>query len=234
MNKAYDFLGVRVDVVRMSDVVERVAESITNKQPLNIATVNPELVMIAQKNAEFASVLAAADVVTPDGVGLLMVGAVSGRKLPERVTGADLCQELASQAAQQNWNIYLLGAKPGVAQKAADKLAAKYPGLKITADSSDPENADVSKIAGSGANILLVAYGSPKQELWISQHRQQLGTMVTIGVGGSFDFIAGNIQRAPKFIQKIGLEWLWRTILQPWRLKRILVLPKFAILALTK
>lgn len=195
--------------------------------------------MAATKNDSFKSIIAGANVVTPDGVGLIIMGRLTGRRLHERVTGVDLCDRLAKQASEKGWRVYLLGAGPGVAQQAALNLQKQYPKLKVAgANGADPDpisaNDIKNDIISAKPDILLVAYGSPTQELWIQEHRKQLDPLVTIGVGGSFDFIAGSAKRAPKLVQKIGLEWLWRLILQPWRIKRILVLPKFAILSLFK
>lgn len=195
--------------------------------------------MAATKNKIFKNIIEEADVVTPDGIGLILMGWITGRHLRERVTGVDLCNRLAQQAARNGWSIYLLGAAPGIAQQAAINLQNKYPGLKIAGtNDADPDpslaNDIYLDIISSKPNILLVAYGSPAQELWIDKYRKQFDPMVTIGVGGSFDFIAGSAKRAPKFIQKIGFEWLWRLVHQPKRFKRMLVLPKFAILALFK
>lgn len=239
MPNSYNFLGVRVDDVTMDQVIKQVSTAISTKKPYNIITVNPELVMAATKNSEFKDVIASADIVTPDGIGLVIMGRLTGRRLHERVTGVDLCDRLADEANIKGWSIYLLGAAPGVAQQAAVNLQKKYPNLKIAGTSSaDPDDASVNdiknNIISSKPDILLVAYGSPTQELWIQKYREQFDPMVTIGVGGSFDFIAGSAKRAPKLVQKIGLEWLWRLILQPKRFKRMLALPKFAILSLFK
>lgn len=232
MPRSYTFAGIRVDDITMKTAVAYIGESIEAKQACNIITVNPELIMAARKNDAFKQVIEQADIVTPDGISLVVIGRLTGRKLSERVTGVDLCDALADQAAEKGWSIFMLGAKPGVAAKAALNLQEKYPKLKIAGTSSaDPQN-DITNIISSKPNILLVAYGSPTQELWINDHKKALGNIVTIGVGGSFDFIAGTTKRAPKFIQKIWLEWLWRLIMQPSRWRRMLALPKFAILAL--
>lgn len=239
MPNSYRFLGIRVDNVSMDQTVSAVASAIAGNKPCNIVTVNPELVMTAAKNSAFSEVISKANVVTPDGVGLIIMGWLTGRRLRERVTGVDLCDRLAQEANQKGWSVYLLGAAPGVAQRAAVNLQKKYPDLKIAGTSSaDPDDLlakDIkNNIISHKPDILLVAYGSPTQEFWIDKHRQQLDPIITIGVGGSFDFIAGSTKRAPKMVQKVGLEWLWRLILQPKRFKRMLVLPKFAILSLFK
>lgn len=233
MPRSYKFLDIRVDDITMDTTVEYIGEAIAAKQPAHVVTVNPELIMAARKNKAFKQVIRDADVVTPDGISLVVIGRLTGRKLAERVTGVDLCDALAKQAAKQGWRIFLLGAKPGVATKAAINLQAKYPKLTIAGTSSaDPQNDIQKDIIAAKPDILLVAYGSPKQELWIKEHHRALGNVVCIGVGGSFDFIAGTAKRAPKIVQKIWLEWLWRLITQPSRWKRMLVLPKFAIMTL--
>lgn len=239
MANNYDFLGVRVDNTTMDETVSGIAQAIQDNKPYNVVTVNPELVMIARSHKEFNRIVKDANSVTPDGVGLLIMGKLTGRPLQERVTGVDLCDQLAKKASENGWKIYLLGAGPGIAQQAADSLKKKYPKLKIVgASSADPDDESANtirnNIISAKPNILLVAYGSPTQELWIDKHRRAFDPLVTIGVGGSFDFIAGSTKRAPKWVQKIGLEWLWRLIMQPKRFKRMLVLPKFAILSLFK
>lgn len=237
MPNSYTFLGVRVDDVTMDDVITQVTQAIEAKRDFNIVTVNPELVMTATKHAEFKDIINNAGIVTPDGVGLRIMGMLTGRKLRQRVTGVDLCDRLAKEAAEHGWSIYLLGARPDVANQAATNLVKKYPGLVIAGTSSEDPDDDlandiITDITATKPDILLVAYGSPTQEIWLKKHRNKLGNLVTIGVGGSFDFIAKTAKRAPKVIQTIGLEWLWRLILQPKRWKRMLALPVFAIRSL--
>lgn len=239
MPTSHTFLDIRVDDITMDQVIERVTAAIKAEKACDIVTVNPELVMTATKNTEFKSVINDADIVTPDGVGLRIMGSITGRKLQERVTGVDLCDRLAQEAAKQDWSVYLLGSKPGVAEKAAANLVKRYPDLRIAGtNSGDPDDDSAQDIlmdiSTTEPDILLVAYGSPTQELWIKKYRDDLGNIVTVGVGGSFDFIAGHAKRAPKHVQTAGLEWLWRLIHQPKRLKRMMALPKFAILSLFK
>lgn len=239
MRNSYTFLGVRVDNVTMDETIQRIVAAIQSQAACNVVTVNPELVMAATKNSQFRDIIKKSDIVTPDGVGLLIMGRLTGRQLKERVTGIDLCYRLAQEAADHNWSIYLLGAQPGIAQAAGDELVRLNPDLRLAGtSSSDPDDASaaaiIADIQSKNPTILLVAYGSPTQELWIQKHRQQLGNLVTIGIGGSFDFIAGQAKRAPRWIQKIGLEWLWRLAMQPKRFKRMMALPKFAILSLFK
>jgi N-acetylglucosaminyldiphosphoundecaprenol N-acetyl-beta-D-mannosaminyltransferase len=203
----------------------------------HICTVNPEFVMIAQQNHAFFNLLQRVDVCLADGVGLLLAAKYLGKPLPERVTGSDGLVYLAEQASQKGWRLFLLGAAEGVAQQAADKLTERYPTLQIAgvyAGSPRSEEAAeiIERVNASHADILLVAYGAPRQDLWIDQHRNELKVKVAMGVGGSYDFIAGIVPRAPQTMQRLGLEWLYRLYREPWRWRRMLRLPLFVLAVL--
>jgi N-acetylglucosaminyldiphosphoundecaprenol N-acetyl-beta-D-mannosaminyltransferase len=199
-----------------------------------IATVNPEFVMAAQQDAAFRYVLRQADLCLPDGVGLLLASRRLGRPLPERVPGSEFVYHLAELAAQEGWALFLLGAAPGVAEAAAAVFQHLYPSLIVAgtyAGSPDPaENATiVQRINESGAQLLYVAYGAPRQDRWIERNRHTLTNIrVAMGVGGALDFVSGRAVRAPQWVQKLGLEWFDRLIRQPWRWRRMLALPRFA------
>ncbi len=193
--------------------------------------------MGARKDHAFRRVINYSDLAVPDGIGLIVIGKMTGRQLRERVTGADLTLALAGLAAERGWSIFLLGALPGVAEAAAKNLQTKYPKLTIAGTlSSRPDEADNDTICrtieSARPDILLVAYGPPLQDLWISRNQDRLKIPVAIGVGGSFDFIAGTIARAPRWVQRIGLEWFWRLLQEPWRWRRMLALPQFVVLSL--
>jgi N-acetylglucosaminyldiphosphoundecaprenol N-acetyl-beta-D-mannosaminyltransferase len=200
-----------------------------------IATVNPEFVMAAGKDRQFMHVLQNADLCIPDGIGLLYASRWMGTPLPERVAGSELVYHLAEQAAQFGWRLFLLGAAPGVADDAATKFQALYPNLEIAgtyAGSPDIVHNDsiVSLINQSEADLLFVAYGAPNQDKWIARNQEVLSTVrLAIGVGGSLDFVTGRSQRAPEWVQGFGLEWLFRLVKEPWRWRRMLALPQFAI-----
>ena len=227
-------LGVRVDAITYDETMQRIAQWIEQRQPRQIATVNPEFIMAAQRQADFRRVLAEADLCVPDGVGLLWAARVLGQRLPERVTGSDLTPLLAAEAARRGWRLYLLGAAPGVAERTATLLARRNPDLQIAgAFAGSPAEADapdiVRLVAEAGADVLLVAYGAPAQDLWIARRKQagDLPVPVMIGVGGAFDHLVGVQRRAPAWVQRIHLEWLFRLITQPWRWRRQLALPRF-------
>lgn len=224
--KSVSILGVRVDVLTMPQTLAWVEAAVTERRPRQIATCNPEFIMTAQRDREFRDVLNQADLVLPDGVGLLWAARRLGARLPERVAGSDLIYRLAELAGRHTWRIYFLGAAEGVAQVAAGRLQSLYPGLVIAgtfAGGPGPDSAGalVAGVRAARPDVLLVAFGAPAQDKWIARHKEMLGVPVSLGVGGSFDFVAGVAQRAPVWVQRLGLEWLHRLWRQPWRVRRI-------------
>lgn len=225
-------LGVRVDALTYTDLLDRVGRFIRAGGPHHICTTNPEFVMEARRNPAFRAVLEQADLCMADGVGLLWAARRRGQALPERVTGSDGVPLMAQAAARQGWRVFFLGAGPGIAAATADILCARFPGLPVAgvyegspADEDAP--AIIARIRGARPDILFVAYGAPRQDLWIAQHRDALAVPVMMGVGGTFDHITGARKRAPRWIQRLNLEWLFRLVTQPWRWRRQLDIPQF-------
>ncbi len=219
-------LGVRVDAVTMPQTLAWVEAAVVARQPRQICTANPEFVMTAQRDPEFRRVLNDAGLVLPDGVGLLWAARRMGARLPERVAGSDLIYRLAEMAGAHRWRVYFLGAAEGVAQAAAERLRGLYPGLVVAGTfAGDPSPATagalVARVQAARPDVLLVAFGAPAQDKWIARHTAELGVPVSLGVGGSFDFVAGVARRAPVWVQRVGLEWLHRLWRQPWRARRI-------------
>jgi N-acetylglucosaminyldiphosphoundecaprenol N-acetyl-beta-D-mannosaminyltransferase len=175
-----------------------------------------------------------ADLRVADGVGVLWAARLLGAPLRERVTGSDGIYAICERAAHQGWRVFLLGAAPGVAERAAARLTARYAGLQVvgTYAGSPVETewpAIHTRLQEARPHILLVAYGHPRQDLWIDQHRHELPATVAMGIGGALDFVAGVAQRAPLWMRRIGLEWLHRLVRQPWRWRRMTKLPLFAL-----
>ncbi len=230
---AIPILGIPVHAVTMDATLALVDGYMTEPRLHQIATVNPEFVMAAQEDVEFRRVLTEADLCLPDGVGLLYAARRAGRRLPERVPGSELIYRLAERAAARGWPLFLLGAAPGVAEEAAAVLCDRYPGLRVVgayAGSPDPAEDDalVARVNASGAALLYVAYGAPRQDKWIARNRDALTSVrVAIGVGGSLDFVTGRAVRAPRWAQRLGLEWFHRLVKEPWRWRRMLALPRF-------
>jgi len=232
-NSRQYILGIPIDPATFDSMLDSIAGWIVDgSRTRQICTVSPEFIMIAQESPDFMRVLQQADLCVADGVGLLFAARYLGRSLPERVTGSDGVPRIAQRAAREGWSLFLLGAAPGVAEQAATRLVEQHPGLQIAgtyAGSPAPEEEDaiVERVNTSGADILLVAYGAPRQDEWIARNRERLTASVAIGVGGTFDFIAGIVPRAPRWMRRLALEWLFRLIQQPWRWRRMLRLPRF-------
>ena len=193
--------------------------------------------MIAQRDPIFFNILNRAAICVPDGVGLLWASQHLGSPLPERVTGSDGVPLIARYAAERGWRIFFLGAAEGIAVRAADILRGENPSLRVVgtyagSPAEDEEDGIVDMINRSEADILFVAYGAPKQDKWIARNLPRLNVAMAMGVGGSLDFIAGTVTRAPGWMQDRGLEWLYRLVRQPWRLRRMLRLPRFVIAVL--
>ncbi|MBZ0308256.1 MAG: WecB/TagA/CpsF family glycosyltransferase [Anaerolineae bacterium] len=231
-------LGVPVHPTTFEGMLQQIGEWVTTGERLHqICTVNPEFVMQAQQNPLFYEVLQHADLCIPDGWGVVWALRWRRVQVPERVTGSDGVPMIAERAAKEGWRLFLLGAGPGIAQKAAAMLCRKHPALQIVGTyegSPRPEEADtiLNLINAAQPDILLVAYGAPKQDIWIYQHKNELQVKVAMGIGGTLDFITGNVPRAPLFFRRFGLEWLYRLYLQPSRWRRMLRLPVFAFYAL--
>ena len=229
-----DILGVPISKVTMDEAVEKVSEFMHSESLHAIYTPNPEIVMLAKGNKDFLETIKKADLVVPDGIGVVIGSRLQkGERLKERVAGYDLVQNTMKRAVEEDYKYFFFGSKPGVAEEAAEKMRQTYPGIQIvgTRDGyfqKEDEPSIIEAINASGANILLVALGAPKQEMWIEEHRNQLPHIkVAIGVGGSLDGMAGRVKRAPIAFQKLGLEWFYRLLKQPTRFKRMLVLPLF-------
>lgn len=195
-----------------------------------VATVNPEFVMRARKDPEFARILESAALCLPDGWGVVWAARRNGCNVPGPVTGVDLIPPLARICAQRGWRVFLLGAAEGVAADLAARLRNDNPGLEVGSSTS----AGADQIADQHPQVLLVAFGAPKQEKWIDATGRASGAPVQIGVGGSFDYLTGRVRRAPAWMRKAGLEWLFRLAVQPWRVRRMLALPAFALRVLAE
>jgi N-acetylglucosaminyldiphosphoundecaprenol N-acetyl-beta-D-mannosaminyltransferase len=256
MSKKIEIADVKFDPVTYDLALEAINSFVSGENKHVIVTPNPEMVLDANKNEDFAQILNSASLSIPDGIGILWASYYLNlpdkktglgkffqifsslfniflfpkkirKTFPERITGSDLFNKIIEKSQYKKWRIFLLGAGTGVGKKAIDNLLKKYPqaifaGSYSGSPKTDEEN-EISKIINATKpDILFVAYGSPAQELWINRNLDKLTTVkVAIGVGGAFDFAAGTVKRAPLLLQKIGLEWFWRLIQEPGRIKRI-------------
>ncbi|MFN8378436.1 MAG: WecB/TagA/CpsF family glycosyltransferase [Anaerolineae bacterium] len=229
-------LGRPVSAISYTEWLEQIGAWVRERPRRlhHVCTLNPEMVMIARQDANFRTVVERADLAVPDGVGLLWAAKRNGTSLPERVTGSDGVPMIAERAAQEGWRLFLLGAAPGVADRAAAVLQSRNPGLQIagtySGSPSPSQEAEITeRVNASGADLLFVAFGAPEQDKWIARNAPRLNVAMAMGVGGSLDFVAGVVPRAPQWMQRAGLEWLYRLYLQPWRIKRMMRLPRFVL-----
>lgn len=225
-----------IDVITSTALLARIAAAVETETVTSIATVNAEYVVRAAHDPRFRTLLTRTAINTADGHGVVWALRRRGRRLERRVGGSDLVWDIPEQAAIRGHRLFLLGAAPGVAGVAAERLRARFPGLCIAgtyAGSPAPreEEAIVDLIRRARADIVLVAYGSPEQDVWIERNLPRTGAAVAMGVGGSLDYVAGLAVRAPRWMQDHGLEWLWRLAREPWRWRRMLALPRFVWLA---
>ena len=225
-------LGVGFDNVTMDEAVDRGMELLHSHGTHCVVTPNPEIVEVCRENLAARQAVNGSDLVLPDGIGVVKGAKMLGTPLKEKVPGIEFAAGLMERMAAEGRSLYLLGAKPGVAETAGEKLAAKYPGLKIagTQDGYFQEDGPVVEaIRQSGADCVFVCLGAPKQELWMSRHGQATGARLLCGLGGSLDVFAGVVERAPKFWSDHGLEWFYRLCKNPWRAKRMMKLPLFLV-----
>lgn len=232
--KKTDVMGVAFDDITIDEAVERALTLAKDGRGAYVVTPNPEIVMLAQKDPGYGETLAGAALTLPDGIGVIYAAKLLKRPLQGRVPGIDFASALLSRMVGEGLKLYLLGAKPGVADQAAENLKKTYPGLDIcgTHDGYFQEDGPVvEKIKASGANVVFVCLGAPKQEEWMRRNGTDTGAGLLVGLGGALDVYAGTVQRAPEGWQKLGLEWLYRLIKQPSRIGRMAKLPGFLVKA---
>ena len=232
--KQVEILGVNVNSLTMAQAVEAVQQFIAEKKVALVATANAEMLMRATQDEELKDILNQADLVVPDGAGTVWAAGHLGEPMPERVAGFDLAQELMREAPSRGDRVYFFGSAPGVADKAKAKAEELYPGIQVVgvrnrffSEADEPQI--IADIRAAKPDILLAALGVPKQEKWLKKHMQELQVPVSIGVGGTLDVMAGVMERAPLWMQKAKLEWLFRGLKQPSRAGRLLALPKFVL-----
>ena len=227
-------LGCPVDVVDTATAVHALVEIVerhradATSHPAVVITLNPEMVMLARRSPAFSGVVDSATLVVPDGIGLVRAIRRRGHPEAERVGGADLINAYLPHAARRGHRIALAGGAPGVAAAAGERMTAAHPGLQIVAVSDGrPGKATASVLEASKPDLILAAFGGGRQELFLNRYLGTIGAAAGIGVGGSLDYLAGRVRRAPAAVRRLGLEWAWRLAIQPWRLRRQSVLPVY-------
>lgn len=234
MSDKVKILNVNIDKVTMDEALQKLQFFLEEDRVHTVFTPNSEIMMAAQRDEELKRILNNADMLLADGAGVVLASKILKLTLPEKVSGYDLVKNSFSLFEGKNVSYFLFGSKPGIAETAKIKINDNYPGIKIAGCyhgyfSKEDENMIIDKINNSGADILLVALGAPRQEKWIYRNKDKLKSIICIGVGGSLDVFAGNVRLAPNFFRRNGLEWLYRLYKEPWRFKRMLDLPRFII-----
>lgn len=236
MREKIKILGINIDNITLDeagDITKELIET-SNKTCKMVVAPNTEFIMMAQKDEEFYKVLNKADLATPDSVGVMIGGKLQNKPFKERIPGQSYFRKIIELGEKEEWTFYLLGGKEGIAEKATENLKKIYPNIKIIGChegffEKDSEEDVINEINNLKPNVLFVAMGAPIQEKWIDKHKNELKVDLAAGQGGTFDYEAGNIKRAPVMFQKLGIEWLWRLILQPSRICRMVVLPIYLI-----
>nr|WP_036653024.1 WecB/TagA/CpsF family glycosyltransferase [Paenibacillus pini] len=226
--------GLSISRLGMSDTVQYLTQVINSRQPHQVITANPIMVMKALEEPAYMQIMKNAELLVPDGTGVVWAADKIGTPVQERVAGFDLLHELMKVGESYQWKVYLLGSTPEVIQAAAERLHLQYPGVTISGyrDGYFSADQDAEVIAGireAAPDLLFVARSADTQEPWIAQYKDQLQVPLMMGVGGSFDVISGKTKRAPIMFQKMRAEWLYRLMSEPTRYKRMLALPQFAV-----
>ena len=232
-----NILGISFDVVTADEALNKALAFLDGGEPRTVFTPNPEFVMTARRDPEFAEILNKADMLVPDGIGIVLASKLNKIKLPGRVPGCELVLNIFANIKDTGKTVYFFGGKPGVPELAKEKMEKAYPGLKIIGTANGffdeaKEEEIIADIIGKKPDILLVGTGFPKEEKWINANKGKLGVKLYMGVGGTLDVMAGTVPRAPKIFRTLGLEWFYRLIRQPHRFKRQLALPVFAALVI--
>ena len=234
MAERLNILGVGIDCIDSEEALTQIENFIADGNPHQVVTANAEIIYQANRNEKMRNVINQAQMVTADGSGVVWASKQLGRPLRQRVTGIDLVNSICEQSARKGWKLYILGSAPGVAATAAVNIRQKFPGCNIVGThhgyfNAKEEKQIVAELLQLQPDVLFVALGAPKQEYWIAEHMEQLQIPVSMGIGGSMDVLSGNVKRAPRWMQKMSLEWLYRLLIQPTRFKRVLALPKFML-----
>jgi len=229
-----NILGCYVDIQDINETLQQIDLLNKSAKTAQVITLNAEIAYQAMHDEDLKGIINSAELVTPDGIGIVWASRVLGYDIRERITGIDLIYELCACALHKDWSVFFLGAAPGIASTAGDALGNIYPGLKIVGSRDGffkaEETEDViAAINEANPDLLFVALGAPKQEYWINKNKNRLDNMICIGVGGSFDVIAGKKKRAPDIFVKLNLEWFYRLLMEPARIKRQISLPLFVL-----
>lgn len=225
--------GVPFSKMSLKETVEYLTQAVLEKKPHQVITANPIMVMEARKSPEYLAIMKRSELIVPDGAGVVWAANYVGEPVAERVTGFELLHELLTVGEKHRWKVYLLGASPDIIQTAAEKLKLQYPliewvGVRDGYFGPEQDEEVIADIQEKQPDLLFIGRSADRQEPWIDRYKHRLKVPVMMGVGGSYDVISGKLKRAPKLFIRLRLEWFYRLLQEPWRYKRMLVLPKFA------
>jgi N-acetylglucosaminyldiphosphoundecaprenol N-acetyl-beta-D-mannosaminyltransferase len=231
--ESIEIFGVKINRVDTDAALAIMEGFIREGGPHMVVTADSSCVVIAQDDPQLRDIVNNADLITPDGTGILWAARRFGTPLMERVSGCDMVDHMCERGAKKGYRVFLLGSAPGIADEAGEKLKERYPGLNVVGTqhgffSSEESKGLVRSIRDLKPDLLFVAMGIPRQEKWISENLKELGVPVCIGVGGTFDVISGRVKRAPEWMQRRGLEWVYRLVSDPKKIKKVMTLPIFA------
>lgn len=234
VRKLVNIAGINIDDITMKQAVKRVYGFISSNENHSIYTPNAEIMMDGITNKTLNHVLNSADMLVADGAGVVLASKILGREVVEKVSGVDLAKNLLASSSQKPIKFFLFGGSPGIAEKAHANIICDYPAAQVVGTRNGYFTADdneeiINEINESGAEVLVVCLGAPKQEIWIHENKNKLKVKACLGVGGTLDILAGNVKLAPDFFRNNGLEWLYRLYKEPRRFKRMMRLPKFIL-----
>jgi N-acetylglucosaminyldiphosphoundecaprenol N-acetyl-beta-D-mannosaminyltransferase len=237
MRKVVNIAGINIDDITMEQAVDRIYQFIDTNENHSIYTPNAEIMMDGITNNNINRVLNTADMLVADGAGVVLASKILGKAVTQKVSGVDLVKKLLDSCSEKPIKFFLFGGSPGIAEKAHANIICDYPAAQVVGSRNgyftpDDEEEIIDQINKSGAEVLLVCLGAPKQELWINTNKDKLKVNACLGVGGTLDILAGNVKLAPDFFRNNGLEWLYRLYKEPRRFKRMLRLPKFILYVL--
>lgn len=237
MRKVVNIAGINIDNITMEQAVKKIYAFIASDKNHSIYTPNSEIMMDGISDKKINQVLNSADMLVADGAGVVLASKILGKEVTQKVSGIDLAKNLLSSSSKKPIKFFLFGGKPGIAEKAHANIICDYPAAQIVGSrngyfTAEDDDEIINQINSSGAEVLFVCLGAPKQELWIAANKDKLNVKASLGVGGTLDVLAGNVKLAPDFFRNHGLEWLYRLYKEPRRFKRMLRLPKFILFVL--
>ncbi|MDF2927456.1 MAG: N-acetylmannosaminyltransferase [Paenibacillaceae bacterium] len=229
-----NIFGVPISKLGFRETIQVLADAVESRKPHQVITANPIMVMAALQDPGYMQLMKQAEFIVPDGAGVVWAAGYVGNPVAERVPGIEIMQEMVKLAEERSWKVFLLGASREVVEAAAAELKKQHPRLQLAGVrdgyfGADQDHQVIEEIRAANPDMLFVGRSADKQEPWIARYKEELGVPVVMGVGGSFDVLSGKLKRAPKLFRQLRMEWFYRLLQEPYRYKRMLILPRFAM-----